>query len=156
MRTLELSDAVFGRNRTVVATHNLVDRLTDALFIFKGQIGRNGADIKVQIAVAEVTEHGRINPVETRVECGKRFVDKSGDVTDFDTHVIVQVAAHVCVCTRNRLANRPKSPAVLDRIRQKGVYHITFLELFFKNRFQRIATGVSSITQFHQAPPRRR
>ena len=108
----------------------------------------------MQVAVAEVTEHGGINPVETGVERGKRLLDKSSDVADFNAHVIVQIAAHVCVCTRNRLANRPKSLAVLDRIRQKGVYHITFLELFFEDRFQRIATGISSITQFHQAPPR--
>ena len=68
MLARNLTDTVFGRNGAVVAGNCPADNVSDFVIVLKGEVARNRADVKVQVAVAQMAENGRVDPIETAFE----------------------------------------------------------------------------------------
>ena len=77
--TLQLADAVLGRNRAAGGGHEVVDEARDLLAFALVPVGRGmaaGADVEVDVAVAEMPEAARDHAGECALDLGRGLDDE--------------------------------------------------------------------------------
>src|SRR5436305_3069154 len=108
---LELSDAVLGGNRTARSGDEIVDHARDrgALALVPVGLGvLGGANMEVDIAVAEVTEAARGYAAKGALHFGRRVDDEARHVGDWDRNVVREGLAFAALRFGDGVAEAPE------------------------------------------------
>src|SRR6185503_1174500 len=147
---LELPQAVLGRDRAAERVERVVD---DAAHLFAARHQGRGADVVVQVAVANVAEAIDLHAGERALERGRRPAGKVGNLRDRDRDIVLYIGE---LRLGNRLPDAPQRARLLAALRERRIAQSAAPGAFGERGFDALAqrSGRAAVAELDQDVPR--